>query len=371
MRAQRGLALVEVAAGEHDVGAPQRQHPRRLEADAGVGAGDDGGAAGLIGDVVEGPGFHGALLSACTDGANLTTLTYFVKCERRTGLKHLCGGRRNARLSPAPRSAYTSHVRTIVLAATLLFGTTAGAAITWPASQQFPSFAPVGPLDVIDAPGRPNDALTMLVTLQGVVNRTAPRIYVSDGGAGDRLWLAELAVPATHVSDPFALVAKYRDEVAGIVIYDDAQPDTLNLATTIAGQSSAIVASPALAATLTARALRPAGRSPICATNHFASKLEVYQYELDHYSARATHRLIIGLTPSIPEQPARLRRRHQRDDGVARPARRRREGAARPLPRAACRRTAPTSAGGPTSRPACRPPRPTACRSTPPTGRAT
>jgi GxGYxYP putative glycoside hydrolase C-terminal domain/GxGYxYP third domain/GxGYxYP_N second domain/FG-GAP-like repeat/GxGYxYP_N 1st domain len=180
--------------------------------------------------------------------------------------------------------------------------------MTWPPDHSFPSFSPITSLDVIDGTGRAADVAAMLVTLQGVVDKTRPRIYVSDQGAGDQLWLSELGVPTTAVTDPMALVAKYRAEVAGVVITDDAQPDTLNLATTIAGQTGAIVASPALATTLTAA---PYGL-PVIAdlrAEHFASKLDVYQYELDHYSAAACRRMIIGLTPSIPD--------HLRDYAVA------------------------------------------------------
>ncbi|HTJ47204.1 MAG TPA: FG-GAP-like repeat-containing protein [Kofleriaceae bacterium] len=179
---------------------------------------------------------------------------------------------------------------------------------SWPPSQQFPSFAPIVALDVIDGSGRAADVAAMLVTMQGVVNRTQPRIYVHDGGSGDQLWLDEISVPTTHVDDPFALVIKYKAELKGIVITDDALPDTLDLATTIAGQTDAIVASPALATTLTA----PPYSLPVIADlrqQHFGSKLAVYQYELDHWSANATHRLIIGLTPSIPD--------HLRDYAVA------------------------------------------------------
>jgi hypothetical protein len=180
--------------------------------------------------------------------------------------------------------------------------------MSWPPDQVFPSFAPIVSLDVIANSGMPADQSAMLVTLQGQVNKTQPRIYVSDGGAGDQLWLTELAVPTTTVTDPYALVTKYASEVKGIVITDDAQPATLDLATTIAGQTGAIVASPAIAAKLTAPPYSFAVTADL-RTNHFAASLDVYQYELDHYAQDATHRLIIGLTPSIPD--------HLRDYAVA------------------------------------------------------
>jgi hypothetical protein len=170
--------------------------------------------------------------------------------------------------------------------------------MTWPVGQVFPSFAPIANLDVVLSPGRPADMITLVVTLQGIVNKTRPRIYVSEDTNAAKLWLNEMKAVTATVVDPLTLVTKYKAEVAGIVIYDDAVIDTLNLATTIAGVKGGIVASPGIAATLTAAPYQ----LPVLAdlrTNHFASKLDVYQYELDNYAPLASHRLIIGLTPDI------------------------------------------------------------------------
>ena len=180
--------------------------------------------------------------------------------------------------------------------------------MSWPATQQFPSFAPIDSLDVIASANRPADVRAMLVTMQGVINRWQPRIYVTDDGVGDRLWLSEIGAPVTMVDDPFALVAKYKSELAGMVVTDPVQPDTLNLATVIAGQSGLIVVSPALATMLSAPPYSMTVVSDL-RDQHFASKLAVYQYELDHYAGAATHRLIVGLTPDIPD--------HLRDYAVA------------------------------------------------------
>jgi GxGYxY sequence motif in domain of unknown function N-terminal/GxGYxYP putative glycoside hydrolase C-terminal domain/FG-GAP-like repeat len=172
--------------------------------------------------------------------------------------------------------------------------------ISWPADRQFPRFAPIAPLDVITAEGRPSDIITLLVTLEGLVNRTQPRIYVPESGRStDMLWLEELAVAHHEVNDPLALISKYRNEIAGVVITDDSQPDTLNLATTIAGVKDGVVASPALAATLTAAPYSLPVIEDLRA-HHFGSNLQVYQYELDHYASAANHRLMVGLFHGIP-----------------------------------------------------------------------
>jgi hypothetical protein len=172
--------------------------------------------------------------------------------------------------------------------------------LIWPPGQAFPSFGPIGALDVIDITPLAADQQTLAVTLEGLINRTRPRIYCEDdGGEGKTFWLGKIAPTSTTTfTDPLALVAKYQEELAGIVIYDDTMVDTLNLATVIASQSRAVVVSPSLAATL--------GHAPYnlpvladLRINHFTNKLDVYQYELDHWSANATHRLIVGLNPTI------------------------------------------------------------------------
>ncbi len=172
--------------------------------------------------------------------------------------------------------------------------------LVWPPGQAFPSFGPIGALDVIDITGLPADQQTLAVTLAGLVNRQKPRIYTEDdGGEGKTFWLDKIAPPSTTTfTDPYALVAKYKSELGGIVIYDDTLADTLNLATVIAAQKGGVVASPAVAGTLGAAPYSLPTLADL-RTNHFASKLDVYQYELDHWSADATHRLMVGLNPSI------------------------------------------------------------------------
>jgi hypothetical protein len=171
--------------------------------------------------------------------------------------------------------------------------------LTWPSGQTFPSFGPITTLDVIDVSALPADQQTLFVTLAGLINRTRPRIYTLDnGGEGKTFWLDKLSATKTPISDPFSLLTKYQKEIAGIVIYDDTQPDTINLATTVAGVDNGIVASPALATRLTAS---PYSLSILrdLRINHFGSKLEIYQYEFDHYASQATRRLICGLSPTV------------------------------------------------------------------------
>ncbi|HWE30322.1 MAG TPA: GxGYxYP domain-containing protein, partial [Polyangia bacterium] len=172
--------------------------------------------------------------------------------------------------------------------------------LTWPPGQAFPTFPPIAALDVVDLGPLTSDQVTLFVTLAGLVNRTTPRIYTLNNGDGEgkTFWLDKMTYTKTMIANPYTLITKYQSEVKGIIVYDDTQMDTINLATTIAGQTNAIVASPAQATLLTAAPYSLALLVDL-RNNKFTNKLDIYTYEYNLYSAGATHRLICGLNPAI------------------------------------------------------------------------
>lgn len=130
-------------------------------------------------------------------------------------------------------------------------------------------------------------------SLQGVVNGTQPRIalsYQEDGKGRD--WLTRQGISYT-VIDRWAALQKYRNEVDGIVIYDPNLPDTVNVATTIAGARNAVIAAPSQVATLTA--------SPYSFTivddlrGRFNDKYAAYNYMYVNYWPQCNHRCLAGL----------------------------------------------------------------------------
>lgn len=182
--------------------------------------------------------------------------------------------------------------------ALVLAGAARGAAgeggISWPKGQALPHFAKPLHLDVADVSDLAADRVLALTTLQGVVNRKIPRIYLLPGKGenreGKRTWLETLGIPSSTVADPMSLIAKYRDAIKGVVIYDPAVPATINVATTLAGLDGAIVASPELAATLrlpTDEDLR--GR--------FRDDLAANTWAVDNLWPRTTHRLLVAMDP--------------------------------------------------------------------------
>jgi hypothetical protein len=144
------------------------------------------------------------------------------------------------------------------------------------------------------------DEAVMFASLKGVVNATQPRIFSYEGDGLDEgkfTWLQSLGLGWSEPADRWSLITKYRSEIAGLVVYDDAQPDTMNLATTIAGGRKALVTSASLLPRLTAA---PYGL-PILVDlrGQYASKLAVYQSLLNNHWPSVTHRVLIGLSPAF------------------------------------------------------------------------
>jgi GxGYxYP_N second domain/GxGYxYP_N 1st domain len=169
--------------------------------------------------------------------------------------------------------------------------------IGWPTTQALPRFAPPRHLDVVDLAGFPGSLHLLLSTMQGVINRERPRIYlIQDPSERNRRtsWLRHLDVPYTVHADPWALLDEYADEVRGTVVYDPAIPDTINTATTIAGLRDAVVATPRLA-----RKLERRYHLRVLSDLHdrFTDRMDVLAWQFEHLWPRTTHRMLIGLPP--------------------------------------------------------------------------
>lgn len=151
-----------------------------------------------------------------------------------------------------------------------------------------------------------DEELFLFASLKGVVNAVKPRIFSYEGddfAEGRYTWLQSLGLGWNEVSDKWSLISKYRSDLTGIIVYDYAQPDTINLATTIAGSRKALIASPSQAARLTAAPYN----LPILVDYRaqFTSKLAVYQNLYNNYWPNLTHKLLIGLNPDAHKAAVR------------------------------------------------------------------
>ena len=109
-------------------------------------------------------------------------------------------------------------------------------------------------------------------------------------------WLQSIGLNWSEPADKWDLMTKYRHEISGLIVYDSAQPHTINLATMFAKNKGALIASPLLLSRLTSSAYN----FPVLLDlrGKFSSKLEVYQSLYDIYWPQLDHRLLIGLNPN-------------------------------------------------------------------------
>lgn len=154
--------------------------------------------------------------------------------------------------------------------------------------------------------GPSSDEMVLFASLKGIVNFKKPRIFSYEGDAfaeGPHTWLQSLGLQWTEVNDKWSLITKYRDSLRGLIVYDPAQPDTINLATTIARKRKALIASPTLAAKLTAAP----NHLPILVDyrGQFSSKLQVYQTLFDNHWPTLNHRAVVSISPTIHKAAVR------------------------------------------------------------------
>lgn len=166
------------------------------------------------------------------------------------------------------------------------------ACLIWPPQQALPTFPEPFHLDAADLTALTGDQQSLLVTLQGIVNRKLPRLYLYWGtDTTNQSWLTTLNVPYTTVTDPMQLVDRYRSEISGAVIYDPNVPDTVNIATNIAGWKGGVLATADLAKSLNLPVIEDL-------RGRFANKIDAYTWALNNLWPNFTKRLLTAISPS-------------------------------------------------------------------------
>ena len=166
--------------------------------------------------------------------------------------------------------------------------------ITWPASHYLPAFAtPALRIDCIDMDTISSAEQALFSSAEGLVNRSQPRLAcVSQASEGEFTWLA-IHNQSYDTIDGYSAILKYETNFTGLVVTDPGQPDTLNLATTIAGVKNELICDPTLLNILT--------NSPFNLTvnddlrGKFSNSHQVYGYLFTNYWPQCTHRIIAGL----------------------------------------------------------------------------
>ncbi|GAB6930448.1 hypothetical protein JCM10914A_44310 [Paenibacillus sp. JCM 10914] len=145
------------------------------------------------------------------------------------------------------------------------------------------------------------DIKLLMTSLQGIVNRHNTRIYLQQNEADP--WVNELKVPYTRHQDPMDVFKAYSHEIKGMIIYDPAVPDSINVASTLAGLKDGVVVSPELAESLTAKPYRLNVLDDL--QGKFKDRMDAYTWQYEHLWSQTTKRMIVGLSPntSIPIPP--------------------------------------------------------------------
>jgi putative glycoside hydrolase with GxGYxYP motif/GxGYxY motif-containing protein len=164
--------------------------------------------------------------------------------------------------------------------------------LVWPPDQALPTFPKPHHLEAADLSSLSDDQQALLVTMQGIVNRRRPRLYFYWGtDRTNQTWLPDLNVPFQNNSDPWSLIDQYRSEIRGAVIYDPDLPDTVNLATNIAGLKGGVIATAELAANLNLRTLDDL-------RGRFSNKLDAYYWALSNLWPKMTNRMLTAISPT-------------------------------------------------------------------------
>ncbi len=175
------------------------------------------------------------------------------------------------------------------------------AGLDWAANRLVPGFQTPQQLEVYDIREASREAMLTITTLAGLINRPQPRVYLQVSPQDD-FWL-KTAFP--HVQHTYAtaknndvldaLLIKYRDSVQGMIIYNPNFADSINIATTLAGQRDGIIVSPAQAQALQT----PFKLASLFDLNQFEwkTRFQAYQWAYENLLEASSSRLIAGLNP--------------------------------------------------------------------------
>jgi GxGYxYP putative glycoside hydrolase C-terminal domain/GxGYxY sequence motif in domain of unknown function N-terminal len=176
------------------------------------------------------------------------------------------------------------------------------AGINWPADRLLPVFQTPKQLTIYDVRGASNEVQLCAATMAGIINRPEPRVYqiITDE---DAFWLKELLGGIPQDSSPSSgngvldgMLIPFRDSIQGMIIYDPNFVDSMNIATTMAGQFDCIVVSPDLAANLQQPYNLPVHTD--LRNQHWGSRSEAYDWARQQFLAGASSHAVACLNPT-------------------------------------------------------------------------
>jgi hypothetical protein len=173
--------------------------------------------------------------------------------------------------------------------------------LVWPDNELVPTFQPPQQLAIYDLRGAMRDTQLSATVMAGLVNRPVPKVYLVLGD-DDAFWLDQALQAIPHQIVPLrgnaaldALLDTYHGAVQGLIIYDPALLDTINVATTLAGQHAGLVVSPNQA-----QQLQKTYQFPVLfdlRIHHWRTRLQAYQWAHQQLRDDASSHVLAGIDP--------------------------------------------------------------------------
>ncbi|MBE3561568.1 MAG: hypothetical protein IMW89_20455 [Ktedonobacteraceae bacterium] len=177
------------------------------------------------------------------------------------------------------------------------------AGLDWSNDRIIPAFQALQHLDIYDIRGASSDTRLTVTTLAGIINRPQPLVYLITHG-DDAFWLRQTLSAVPQTLSPaqgdevlHTLLTAYRARIRGLIIYDPALIDTVNVATVLAGLRESIVVSPAQA-----QVLQETYKLPVLADLRvygWRTRLQAYRWAQQILLPGCSRRLVAGLDPAI------------------------------------------------------------------------
>lgn len=178
--------------------------------------------------------------------------------------------------------------------------------VCWPDDRLLPLLLPpASPMRSLNmnAASLSDEERVMFCALQGIVNRTQPRILLYNHNEEPlTTWPTAHSLRTSGVSGNkrFDLVKMYQEELNGLVLYSNARSEHYaNLAATIAGLERLLPVTAEIREKLIAYGLDLPIVEDLTSLT-MSSAVDVYTYLYNNYWSRCNHRLLISERPTIP-----------------------------------------------------------------------
>lgn len=173
--------------------------------------------------------------------------------------------------------------------------------IVWPKEQVFPEFgAPAKMLYTVHTSNLTPDERVTVSALQGIVNKTEPRILLmEDGDVLPDTWAKTFNLNTSKI-DPYSLIEKFKNEINGLVIYDKSKSAHYrNAAATAANLSGGYLPVTAgIYKALERQGITFEGKDIKYIDWQLETPLEIYGKLYDEYWPHCSKRLILSANPA-------------------------------------------------------------------------